>query len=251
MAWVVLVEDVRPNPSCDQRTATSPIPIRIRLRTAWTATCGSFAQAWIAMSPPVRAGSRASPVNGGSSTQGSRSPCAPDRTGRRTDSGRTRWSRSAARPAARTPPRCPPAAPARRRRRSHRARSPRRGSSARPPRSSGRAAPAARPGPCVRTSSDTKCIRSCAGVMMPAWWAPWKATTSEVAGELAACACGSAAVARPAYAPPTSPASAAPAEAPSSRRRLTPSVSAPTVLRPSRRPPPCATPARSPRRARR
>ena len=67
VAWVVLVEDVRPNPSCDHRTATSPIPIRIRLRTAWTATCGSFAQAWIAMSPPVRAGSRASPTKGGRS----------------------------------------------------------------------------------------------------------------------------------------------------------------------------------------
>ena len=67
MAWLVLVDEVRPNPSWDQRTETMPKPSRMRLRTAWTATCGSFAQAWMQMSPPDRAGSRSSPRNAGSS----------------------------------------------------------------------------------------------------------------------------------------------------------------------------------------
>ena len=51
---------MRPKPSCDQRTATVPKPIRARLRIAWTATCGSSAQAWTQRSPPERAGSRTS-----------------------------------------------------------------------------------------------------------------------------------------------------------------------------------------------
>ena len=42
VAWLVLVDEVRPNPSWDQRTETMPKPSRMRLRTAWTATCGSF-----------------------------------------------------------------------------------------------------------------------------------------------------------------------------------------------------------------
>ncbi len=52
VACVVDVDEVRPKPSCDQRTATTPKPIRTRLRTACTATCGSLAQAWMQMSPP-------------------------------------------------------------------------------------------------------------------------------------------------------------------------------------------------------
>ena len=56
----VVVVEVRPKPSWDQRTATVPKPIRARLRIAWTATCGSSAQAWTQRSPPVRAGSRTS-----------------------------------------------------------------------------------------------------------------------------------------------------------------------------------------------
>ena len=39
------VEEVRPKPSCAQRTATEPNPSRARLRIAWTATWGSSAQA--------------------------------------------------------------------------------------------------------------------------------------------------------------------------------------------------------------
>ena len=56
----VEVDDVRPKPSCDQRTATVPKPIRARLRIACTATCGSSAQAWTQRSPSDRAGSRLS-----------------------------------------------------------------------------------------------------------------------------------------------------------------------------------------------
>ncbi len=50
------VDDVRPYPSWDQRTLTTPKPIRARLRTAWTATCGSLAHACTQMSPPEISG---------------------------------------------------------------------------------------------------------------------------------------------------------------------------------------------------
>ena len=65
------VDDVRPKPSWLQRTATTPKPIRTRLRTACTATCGSSEQAWMTMSPPERAGSRSSPRKPGSSRSAS------------------------------------------------------------------------------------------------------------------------------------------------------------------------------------
>ena len=60
---------MRPKPSCDQRTATVPKPIRARLRIACTATCGSSAQAWTQRSPSERAGSRSSPGKCGSVAQ--------------------------------------------------------------------------------------------------------------------------------------------------------------------------------------
>ena len=63
------VDDVRPKPSWLQRTATTPKPIRTRLRTACTATCGSSEQAWMTMSPPERAGSRSSPSEAGQLAQ--------------------------------------------------------------------------------------------------------------------------------------------------------------------------------------
>ena len=58
--WLVEVVEVRPKPSCDQRTATVPKPIRARLRIAWTATWGSSAQAWTQRSPYERPGSSSS-----------------------------------------------------------------------------------------------------------------------------------------------------------------------------------------------
>ena len=51
-----LVDDVRPNPSCDQRIVAEPRAMRARLRTAWNATCGSSAQACTQRSPPLRRG---------------------------------------------------------------------------------------------------------------------------------------------------------------------------------------------------
>ena len=64
---LVEVEEVRPNPSCAQRIATVPNPIRARLRIACTATCGSWAQAWTHRSPLLRSGSRLSAGKCGSS----------------------------------------------------------------------------------------------------------------------------------------------------------------------------------------
>ena len=67
VACLVEVEEVRPKPSCAQRSATVPKPIRARLRMACTATCGSWAHAWTQRSPSLRAGSRLSAGKCGSS----------------------------------------------------------------------------------------------------------------------------------------------------------------------------------------
>ena len=64
-----LVDDVRPNPSCDQRIVAEPRAMRARLRTAWNATWGSSAQACTHRSPPLRAASSSSPRSAGSSLQ--------------------------------------------------------------------------------------------------------------------------------------------------------------------------------------
>ena len=42
MVCVLSVLEVRPKPDCDQRSTTVPRPMRVRLRIAWNATCGSF-----------------------------------------------------------------------------------------------------------------------------------------------------------------------------------------------------------------
>ena len=76
VAWLAVVLDVRPKPSCDQRIATSPRPIRARSRMAWKATRGSSAQAWTHRSPSLIVGSSWSWANGGRSARGRR-PEAP------------------------------------------------------------------------------------------------------------------------------------------------------------------------------
>ena len=66
-AWVADVDDVRPNPSCDQRITAVPRASRAKLRITWNATCGSFAQACTPRSPLLRPGSSASPGSAGMS----------------------------------------------------------------------------------------------------------------------------------------------------------------------------------------
>ena len=70
-----VVRDVRPKPICDHRMRARPKAMRLRLRIAWTATCGSSAHAWMHRSPSDSSGSRSSPRNAGSrsSTAGRRS----------------------------------------------------------------------------------------------------------------------------------------------------------------------------------
>ena len=76
-----LVDEVRPKPSCDQRTVTAPRPMRARLRTAWKATCGSSAHACTQRSPPLRARSSSSPGSAGRSRSGAgRWPASPKRS---------------------------------------------------------------------------------------------------------------------------------------------------------------------------
>ena len=83
MACAVDVDEVRPKPSCDQRTRAVPNAVRVRLRTACMATCGSSAQAWTHRSPSLRAGSSWSPGKCGSSDERRGQPARPGRIGRR------------------------------------------------------------------------------------------------------------------------------------------------------------------------
>jgi hypothetical protein len=77
----VLVLEVRPKPSCDQRITATPRASRARFRTAWNATCGSSAHACTQRSPPQRSGSSESPANAGSSrSAGGRFCASPNRS---------------------------------------------------------------------------------------------------------------------------------------------------------------------------
>ena len=91
VACAVEVDEVRPKPSCDQRIAARPNAMRLRLRIACTATCGSSAQAWMQRSPPDALGhERVAEKRGSGSSSGRRRRCRERRSGRRTASGRSR-----------------------------------------------------------------------------------------------------------------------------------------------------------------
>ena len=147
---------------------------------ACTATCGSSAQAWTHRSPPLRAVSRLSPGNFGRSTSASGRPSgrAPNRLveQRRAEADRERQPGRASGPA---PRRCRPAGP-----RPDRRTRPRRplpgGHPPRPPPSSPSAAATNSSRSSVFTSNAAKCSRSCTGVAMPAWCAPWNGTAAPV-----------------------------------------------------------------------
>ncbi len=148
-----------------------PKPIRTRLRMACTATCGSFAHAWMQMSPPLRAGSRSSAGKRGRSiSAGGRCSRGPNRSSnsegpnpivsvsaRRGQVERLAgvFGRGVGDAADRAV-----------RRASWPGRHPLRGE-----RPLLEQVDAARRG-WVFTSSATKCIWSCAGVVMPAWTGP-------------------------------------------------------------------------------
>ena len=82
VTWAVEVDEVRPKPSCDQRTRAVPNAARVRLRTACIATCGSSAHAWTRRSPSERAGSRLSPGKWGRRDEARRAAGRRGRTGR-------------------------------------------------------------------------------------------------------------------------------------------------------------------------
>ena len=202
VACAVEVDDVRPKPSCDQRTATVPKPIRARLRIACTATCGSSAQAWTQRSPPERAGSRSSPGKCGSVA--ARRGCRSARPKRSLPSA----SRNSAGPKPKvivSPRRRQPDRLAgvvgragRRRPRSGRpARRPRRAviRSAASVQACSSATSSSRES--VVTSNAAKCSRSWAGVTMPAWCAPrngYDVATASPGGAAASAAAVAAAV---------------------------------------------------------
>ena len=71
MSWVMLVDEVRPKPSCDHLITTTPRPMRAKLRTTWNATWGSSEHACTQMSPPLIAGSMTSLRNVGRSVSSS------------------------------------------------------------------------------------------------------------------------------------------------------------------------------------
>ena len=174
----VEVVEVRPNPSCDQRTATVPKPIRARLRTAWKATCGSSEHAWTQISPRERCGSSWSPGKCGRSRSASgRRSASPNRS-------RPRPSRNIPGPKPKVIVRPPGARPIA---------SPVSSGGARGAPSVGPIGPAGRPWvirsaarvhafssatswarECVVMSNAAKWSRSWAGVTMPAWCVPRK-----------------------------------------------------------------------------
>jgi len=68
-------------PVCAHRTIATPWASRTNWRTAWNATSGSSAQAWIHKSPPVRVSISWSPSKGGKSRRaGGRCAASPYRS---------------------------------------------------------------------------------------------------------------------------------------------------------------------------
>ena len=183
VACAVEVDEVRPNPSCDQRTEVTPKPIRTRLRTACTATCGSSEQAWMHRSPPDTAGSIWSPVKRGSSASpGGRNAPMPSLSNSAAPTPKVSVSDAAGRPSASpvsvggasglrlTAPPGVVSAPATIR-------------SAAAVHLRSRARTWA--GSFVVRSSATKCSRSWAGVMIPAWCCARNGMTPVGAGSAA------------------------------------------------------------------
>ena len=170
--WVE-VEEVRPKPSWAQRNATVPNPMRARLRIACTATCGSWAHACTQRSPLLRLGSRLSAGKCGSSR--STSGLRLDRPNRSLPSRSKRDGpkpKVSVRPAALSPSASPVSLGGA----SY-------GVGTDPPTDwpaviclaaavhcFSRSISSSRDS--VRTSKAAKCSRSCAGVVIPAWWAP-------------------------------------------------------------------------------
>ena len=170
-----LVDEVRPKPSCDQRTVTAPRPMRARLRTAWKATCGSSAHACTQRSPPLRARSSSSPGSAGRSRSGAgRWPASPKRSSKSAGPSPKVTVRRAGESPSASPVSCggasatsltsPTGRPA-----------VMRSAACDHERSSPRTSWARRPS---STSKAAKCSRSCAGVAIPAWWRPWNATVA-------------------------------------------------------------------------
>ncbi len=215
MTCARLVDDVRPNPSCDHRMEARPNAIRERLRIACTATCGSSLQAWMQRSPPVACGTSASPGKRGRSTSAAgRRSAMPKRStpsavvnsdgprphvmvrpagGRSSaspvSSGGESYGPSSAPSAPADPPAVMRAAAALQSSRSE----------TRPARSMS------------ATSNAAKCRRSWAGVVIPAWCAPWNAYVAPPAAWRAP------AKARSAMTPPAEP-TRPPPSAPAPRR---------------------------------
>ncbi len=216
-----VVDEVLPKPSCDQRTETLPKPIRARLRTACTATCGSSEHACTHTSPPLRFLSRLSPGNCGRSTSASgRRSASPSFSNRPGPNPIVSVSRDGFSPSA------SPVSSG--------------GASARPPYAPSptacpavirRAAAVQSLSICtnsarssVSRSNAAKCSLSCTGVAIPAWCPPWKSTAPPAS---AATVCTSSlprviATALPAAAAPS--ASPAPPQPISARREVPPAV---------------------------
>src|SRR6185437_4829130 len=201
------VAEVRPKPSCVHRVTTVPRPSRARLRTAWNATWGSLAQAWMPMSPPERAGSSISPGSAGRSAKAA---------GRRAASPKRPSNSDGPNPTVTV--KCPGSSP-----------------TASPVSAGGISSACESPGTIaptviaaaaavhvfsmstrpsrrsVVTSNAAKASRSWMSVVIPAWWAPWKGTVCFGAT--------AALVAQPASPTPAALMIPSPATPPSRRRR--------------------------------
>ena len=178
VAWARTVDDVRPKPSCDQRTRhhAEADPGQVA-----DGVHGDLRVVGAGLDAQVAAGCAGSSASPGKRGRSAARPGAraarPNRSCRRvgTASGRSRRSasgRTAGRPSA--SPVSSGGASGRPPTRADRAGLLARRHPPRPRRSSPAAARPARPASSVVTSKATKCSRSCGGVTMPAWCAPWK-----------------------------------------------------------------------------
>ena len=191
VAWPVLVDDVRPNPSCDQRTLTTPgaEPDQVAdgvhgdLRIVGAGLDAQIAAADRRVELVARERGQLGQRRGtpGGEAEAVRAVGVVNRVRPEPDG-----QRQAGRRAGRWPRRCRPAARTARRRRRRPGRRPSpRSSGGRPP-STAFSIATSSSRLSVVTSKATKCSRSCAGVTIPAWCAPLNGTRRRCAEPAAA-----------------------------------------------------------------
>ena len=181
VTWSLVVFVLLPKPSCIQRSSTAPRPARSRLRTAWKATCGSSAQAWMHRSPPLRGGVELVAGQRPERLQARGPPAAQAHAvlAALLEHARGRAPKVIVSRDGRQPHGLAGVARRDLGLAGHVARRAARRSSARAPAvHDAQQLAAGRARRRTTRSKAPKTSRACAGVAMPAWWAPWNGTIS-------------------------------------------------------------------------